>query len=146
MEMTVGDPFSLSIAVSGGTPVDKPAIYTYQWFKDGNAIPGSFSETLTIASLAASDSGTYYCHVAAALGGGTYSHELTLTVVTPTPPDSGGGGCGSPDSESGMATTGDSDDAALEAEEEEVAEEEDGELDRIDLVRLSCLHQYVFYR
>jgi hypothetical protein len=47
----VGETFTLTIAVEGGSPASMPAIYTFQWFKDGNAVPGYSDEVmLTVTS------------------------------------------------------------------------------------------------
>ena len=52
--VTAGQALTLTVAVTGGqTP------YSYQWFKDGNAISGANAATYTKASAAAADSGTY---------------------------------------------------------------------------------------
>jgi hypothetical protein len=52
--VTAGQTMTLTVAVTGGlTP------YTYQWFKNGNAIAGANASVYTKASSAAADSGTY---------------------------------------------------------------------------------------
>ncbi|HID7510337.1 TPA: immunoglobulin domain-containing protein [Enterobacter hormaechei] len=52
--VTAGQSLTLTVAVTGGqTP------YSYQWFKDGNAISGANAATYTKASAAAADSGAY---------------------------------------------------------------------------------------
>ena len=52
--VTAGQTMTLTIAVTGGL-----APYTYQWFKNGNAIAGANAAVYTKASAAAADSGTY---------------------------------------------------------------------------------------
>ena len=52
--VTAGQALTLTVAVTGGqTP------YSYQWFKDGNAISGANATTYTKASTTTADSGTY---------------------------------------------------------------------------------------
>ena len=45
---------TLTVAVTGGL-----APYTYQWYKDNNAIPGATAATYAKASTTTTDSGTY---------------------------------------------------------------------------------------
>lgn len=52
--VTAGQTMTLTVAVTGGL-----APYTYQWFKNNNAIPGANAAVYTKASAAAADSGTY---------------------------------------------------------------------------------------
>lgn len=52
--VTAGQTMTLTVAVTGGL-----APYTYQWFKNGNAITGANAAVYTKASAAAADSGTY---------------------------------------------------------------------------------------
>lgn len=52
--VTAGQTMTLTTAVTGGL-----APYTYQWYKNGNAIPGANAAIYTKASAAAADSGTY---------------------------------------------------------------------------------------
>lgn len=47
-------PMTLTVAVTGGL---KP--YSYQWYKDNNAIPGATADTYKKTSLATADYGTY---------------------------------------------------------------------------------------
>ena len=49
-----GQTMTLTVAVTGGL-----APYTYQWYKDNNAIPGATAATYEKTSLATTDSGTY---------------------------------------------------------------------------------------
>lgn len=54
-EVTAGQTMTLTVAVTGGL-----APYSYQWFKDNNAISGATAATYTKATTVAStDSGTY---------------------------------------------------------------------------------------
>lgn len=51
---STGQTMTLTVAVTGGL-----APYTYQWYKDNNAIPGATATTYEKTSLATTDSGTY---------------------------------------------------------------------------------------
>lgn len=51
---STGGTMTLTVAVTGGL-----APYTYQWYKDNNAIPGTTAATYEKTSLATTDSGTY---------------------------------------------------------------------------------------
>jgi beta-lactamase superfamily II metal-dependent hydrolase len=55
---------------------------SYQWRKDGNAIPGATGDTYAIAAVAASDAGTYDVVVANACGS-IESAGAALTVLAP---------------------------------------------------------------
>jgi hypothetical protein len=74
----VGAPsVSFSVTVGAGTPP-----YTYQWRKDGVDMPGKTTQTLTIAPVASSDSGSYTVVVTNGAGNATSSAGV-LIVVTP---------------------------------------------------------------
>ena len=51
---STGQTMTLTVVVTGGL-----APYTYQWYKDNNAIPGANAATYSKASAATTDSGTY---------------------------------------------------------------------------------------
>lgn len=51
---STGQTMTLTVAVTGGL-----GSYSYQWYKDNNAIPGANATTYEKTSLAAADSGTY---------------------------------------------------------------------------------------
>jgi hypothetical protein len=53
---------SFTVVASSGTTM------TYQWYKDGNLIPGATSATYTIPSVTPSDDGRYYVKVTNAYG------------------------------------------------------------------------------
>jgi hypothetical protein len=76
--------------VATGTPTP-----TYQWAKNGTAINGATSATLTIANAQTADAGNYTVTVTNSVGAVT-SNQATLTVnaATPPPAPSGGGGGG----------------------------------------------------
>lgn len=71
----------LSIAVSGmGQPP-----FSYQWLKDGVAIPGATAATFKLAAATTGDAGTYSVIVSNSLGA-TTSGGIAVTVSEPTPP------------------------------------------------------------
>lgn len=52
--VTAGQTMTLTVVVTGGL-----APYTYQWYKDNNAIAGANAASYAKASTTAADSGTY---------------------------------------------------------------------------------------
>lgn len=52
--VTAGQTMTLTVAVTGGL-----APYSYQWYKDNNAIAGANAASYAKASTTAADSGTY---------------------------------------------------------------------------------------
>lgn len=52
--VTAGQTMTLTVAVTGGQ-----SPYSYQWFKNGNAISGATSASYAKASTTTADSGTY---------------------------------------------------------------------------------------
>lgn len=52
--VTAGQTMTLTVVVTGGL-----APYTYQWYKDNNAIAGATAATYAKASTTTADSGTY---------------------------------------------------------------------------------------
>lgn len=77
--VTVGAPLTLSVIGMGQPP------FTYQWHKDGTALPGATAATFTLAAATASDAGVYSVVVANALGS-TTSRTVTVIVEVPPPP------------------------------------------------------------
>lgn len=59
-----------------------PAPLTYQWRKDGLAIPGATSATLTIPNAQAANEGSYTVVVSNNTGGSVTSNAATLTVLS----------------------------------------------------------------
>jgi len=82
---SVGNSITFSVRASGTSPL------TYQWNKDGTALPGATSDLYTIPAATTNDAGIYTVVVANACGAVT-SNPATLTVtdvptpVEPTPP------------------------------------------------------------
>ena len=74
--VVVGDSVVLSVAASGTAPL------TYQWKKDGTAVSGATSSSLTFASAQESDAGSYTVVVSNSAGSVT-SDAAVLAVDTP---------------------------------------------------------------
>lgn len=72
----VGETARFSVSAMGLPP------FTYQWFKDGFALPQATSSTLTIPGVVTTDAGTYSVIVGNALGSATSEH-VSLVVTTP---------------------------------------------------------------
>ncbi len=71
-----GEPVSFQVTAEGAAPL------TYQWSKDGMALPGSTDATLLLAKVSATDAGDYSVAVAGPSGTTTTS-PVKLTVVPP---------------------------------------------------------------
>lgn len=67
---------TFSVTASSGTTM------TYQWFKDGTAIPGATASSYTILTVMGTSAGNYYVQVSNA-GGSVVSNNATLNVVAP---------------------------------------------------------------
>ena len=67
---------SFTVVASSGTTM------TYQWFKEGAAIPGATTATYSILHATISDQGNYYARITNA-GGTVQSVTATLTIVGP---------------------------------------------------------------
>ncbi len=74
--VALGTAASFSVTATG-TPSP-----TFQWYKNGVAVVGATSSTLTIPTVALVDEGTYYVVVTNALGA-VASNNATLTVAVP---------------------------------------------------------------
>jgi sugar lactone lactonase YvrE len=72
---TVGSSVSFTVGASGSAPL------SYQWTKNGTAISGANSQTLSFASVQSSDAGNYAVTVSNSAGNVT-SNTATLTVNT----------------------------------------------------------------
>ncbi|MBL9205928.1 MAG: S8 family serine peptidase [Opitutaceae bacterium] len=68
-----------SVTFSAG--IASPVTPTYQWYRNGVAIPGATSATLSLSNVQASSAGSYSVVVANA-GGFVRSSEAALTVLT----------------------------------------------------------------
>lgn len=71
-----GGSFSITVISDGTAP------FTYQWFKNGVAIPGATSNAYAVAAAQASDAATYTCSVTNPTG----SVISDNGVITVTPP------------------------------------------------------------
>ncbi|QYM77876.1 immunoglobulin domain-containing protein [Horticoccus luteus] len=72
-----GSEVTFTVAVSGSGP------FTYQWRRNGVALSGATSASLTLTNLASTDAGTYNVVVTGA-GGTVPSADATLTVAPPS--------------------------------------------------------------
>lgn len=73
--VTAGQTMTLTVAATGGlTP------YSYQWYKNGNAIAGETSATYAKASTTTADSGTY--KVVVQDGYGNIISDSTVATVS----------------------------------------------------------------
>lgn len=73
--VSAGSSATFSVTASGTAPL------TYQWYKDGVAVSGATSSTLTVSSVTSAKAGGYYVTVTNG-SGSTTSSTATLTVVT----------------------------------------------------------------
>jgi hypothetical protein len=78
---SAGSPFSLTVAAQGQLP------FTYKWQKDGADIPNATSATLTIATPAVSDSGTYRVVVTNPSGTATSAEAKVVIFDAPITQD-----------------------------------------------------------
>jgi pectate lyase/pectin methylesterase-like acyl-CoA thioesterase len=83
--VVAGAQAQFTVTAEGSSPL------SFQWRKDGAAIPGAINATYSITSATANDAGSYSVIVTNAAGSAT-SDPATLTVITPpsivTPPAS----------------------------------------------------------
>ena len=77
-----GTSLQLTVAATGSGPL------SYQWYKNGAVLAGATNTTLSIASAALTDNGTYYAVVKNSVGSAA-SSNATLTVINPAPVISG---------------------------------------------------------
>ncbi len=78
--VAVGQPATFSAAINGKEPL------TFQWQKNGQDIPGATGSTLTLNSVALTDSATTYLLVATNASGTAKTNPATLTVTNEAPP------------------------------------------------------------
>jgi hypothetical protein len=81
----VSQTVNAGVAVTLSTTATGSAPLTYQWFKDGVAVAGATSPTLTLNAVAVSAAGSYRVVVSNAAGG-VQSNPATLTVNAATAP------------------------------------------------------------
>ena len=79
--LNVGDQATLSVTADQSLPV------TYQWFKDGELIPGANSNTLVLSNVTSADAGVYTVEVTSANGtttsiGGVVAINTAPVLVT----------------------------------------------------------------
>ena len=101
---TVGDALSLSVtaAVSGSGTL------SYQWKKDGNALSGATSASLSIPSVAIGDAGSYTVDVTNTETGNAPTTVTSNAAVVTVAAAASGGGSGSDDDTEDVASTGSS--------------------------------------
>ena len=76
----LGTPFSLSVVATGAPP-------SYQWYKDGVALPSQTSNSIYFSSIQTNDAGLYWVtvrngYMGTNLFGGPTSQEATVRVTT----------------------------------------------------------------
>ncbi|MCX7879279.1 MAG: immunoglobulin domain-containing protein [Ignavibacteria bacterium] len=62
INLNVGQTLTLTVDADGSQP------FTYQWYKNGQPIPGANSATYEKANVTSEDAGTYYCKVSNSCG------------------------------------------------------------------------------
>ena len=83
----VTQPTPASVALGAGTTFSvvaggSPSL-TYQWYRNGTAVPGATSDRYTFGATTVSDAGTYYVIVSNAYG--TTRSSSAILTVSPTP-------------------------------------------------------------
>lgn len=73
----IGGSAEFKVVAAGTAPL------SYQWSKDGVAIPGATAATLTLSNLALSDAGAYAVTIRNSVGTVTASAQLKVVDVTP---------------------------------------------------------------
>jgi hypothetical protein len=73
--VTAGSTATFSVAASGAGPL------SYQWYKNGTAIPGAASASYTTPATVSGDNGATFIAVVSNAGGSTSSNTVTLTVA-----------------------------------------------------------------
>jgi hypothetical protein len=74
VDVLVGNPFTLAVGVEGTIPL------SYQWFRNGAALAGANSGTLSVSAASAADAGVYHLVVTNSLGS-AQSTSATVRVV-----------------------------------------------------------------
>jgi hypothetical protein len=73
----IGTTIAIDVGASGAAPL------AFQWYKDGAAIPGMINSSLILATLSASDDGSYYVRVSNAHGTTNSAIAVIKTGVLP---------------------------------------------------------------
>jgi hypothetical protein len=83
LEQTVfaGNPASFQVVATGSSP------FSYQWFKDGNAIPGATEANLAWQTADLQDQGSYFVAVSNPLGAAVTQPVLLKMQAPPEPPE-----------------------------------------------------------
>ena len=90
LTVTQGQTATFAITVSGSGP------FSYQWAKNGAAIPGAIGSSYTTPATTAADNGASFFVTVSSTAGGASSASAILTVVTaqsPTPDPNAGSDC-----------------------------------------------------
>ena len=74
------EPVTYAVTVSGTTPL------FYQWWFNGQSLSGATNSSFSIASLAASNAGAYYCAISNSISNVVSSTALLNVVPVPTNP------------------------------------------------------------
>ncbi|WMJ74653.1 immunoglobulin domain-containing protein [Cytophagaceae bacterium ABcell3] len=77
MEVTIGEPFSLDVSVTGS------GSFTYQWYKDDEPIEGATNSTYAQEEATEDDAGIYYVVIRSSNGAETQSTPFEITTSEP---------------------------------------------------------------
>jgi hypothetical protein len=80
LNVVAGKGASFSVSVSGTAP------FAYQWYKDNSALSGATSSSLSIASVASTDAGSYTVKVSNSAGSVTSTSAALTVTAAPTAP------------------------------------------------------------
>jgi hypothetical protein len=82
-EAAASAPLYESQALALAVTATSPSAMTYQWFRNGVAIPGATAATYNVASVAGTQGGVY--HVRVTNASGTYVSTPSIVTVRPQP-------------------------------------------------------------
>lgn len=88
---TVAAKAPVTFRVVAKSPSQSTDVLTFQWMKDGVAIPNATSSTYTIPATLSSNAGSYLAAVTVPSSGKTYNSQPAQLTVTP---EEGSKGCG----------------------------------------------------